>query len=204
MNAMAFVDILSRWLHVISACLLVGGAFFMRVVLPAGTGPLDAEGREGTLLRCRRAFKMIVHPAVLVFLATGTYNAIKNWDRYKLKPGLTHGLFGMHVLLALAVMAILLWLLAGREAKRNTAWWLQMTVVLTFLAVLAASGLKWVRDKAVADENARLARQVENAHRPLDIKNIIVIDPSRPAGSTTGPAVGPATPLPAGTQGTSP
>ena len=192
MNAMAFVDILSRYLHVISACLLFGGAFFMRVVLPAGTGPLDAEGREGTLLRCRRAFKMIVHPTVLLFLVTGAYNFWKNMGRYKSNPGLMHGLFGLHLLLALAVMAILLWLLAGREAKRNTAWWLQMAVVLTFLAVLAASTLKWARDKSVADENSRLARQAEDVKRPLDIKNYIVIDPSRPAGPTTGPTTGPA------------
>jgi uncharacterized membrane protein len=174
MNAMAFVDILSRWLHVISACLLVGGAFFMRVVLPAGTTPLDAEGREGTLLRCRRAFKMIVHPAILVFLVTGIYNAIKNWPQYKLKPGLTHGLFGLHVLLAVAVMAILLWLLAGREARRNTAWWLQMTVALAFLAVLAASGLKWARDRAMA----------EARDRPIQVNNQIIYQ----LGPTTAPA----------------
>src|SRR4051812_23172322 len=150
MNFDSILVISFRWLHVIAACLAIGGAFFLRVILPIGTSALDAEQRQAVLLRCRRAFKMVVHPAILVFLVTGTYNAWRNWPVYTRNPGLMHGMFGMHLLAALAVIGISLWLLAGRELRRSHAGWMKINIALMLLAVLAASSLKWARDKILA------------------------------------------------------
>ena len=152
MTFMDILTILSRWLHVTSAILAVGGAFFLRVILPMGTASLDPENREAVFLRCRRGFKMVVHSSILVLLLTGAYNAYRNWDWYSAKPGLTHGLFGMHGLLALAVFAISLWLLAGREPTRSHRGWMKINLLLMLLAVAAASSLKWVRDRTMADQ----------------------------------------------------
>src|SRR4051794_33490979 len=127
MNFDSILVITFRWLHIIAACFAIGGAFFLRVILPIGTSTLDAEQRQAVLLRCRRAFKMVVHPAILVFLVTGTYNAWRNWGVYSGYPqyrGLMHGTFGMHLLLGLTVIGISLWLLAGRELRRSHARWM--------------------------------------------------------------------------------
>jgi uncharacterized membrane protein len=147
----AVLDILFRWLHVIAACLTIGGAFFIYVILPQGTQSLDAEQREGVFLRCRRGYKFVVHPSILIFLVTGVYNTMRNWSKYKLNPGAMHGLWGTHLLLALAVMAIALMLLAGREPTRSHRNLMRINLVLMFLTVAASSSLKWVRDYTVAN-----------------------------------------------------
>src|SRR3954447_3517414 len=146
---MVIVDVLFRWLHVIAACLAIGGAFFIRVILPIGLGPLEAEQREGVFLRCRRAYKMGVHPCILALLVTGAYNAWKNWPTYSLSRGVMHGLFGVHMLMGVIVIGVSLWLLAGREPVRTHRGWMRVNLLLMFLTVAAASSLKWVRDYTV-------------------------------------------------------
>lgn len=143
---MSIVNILFRWLHVFAACLAVGGAFFLRGVLPVAIRPLDAENAQGVFLRARRGFKMIVHPVVLALLLSGGYNAWRNWRWYSQNPPLLHGLFGMHLLLGLIVITILLMVLAGREPMRSHRSLLKINLFLMALTVLAASVLKWGRD----------------------------------------------------------
>jgi len=149
---MTVIDIFSRWLHVMAACLAIGGAFFLRFLLPAGTAALPAEEREGVLLRCRRVFKIVVHSSILFLILSGSYNAWKNFKWYSTNPPLMHGLFGFHLILALLIFGISLWLLAGRELKRNHRTWMKVNLVLMFLAVAAASSLKWARDHRMAEQ----------------------------------------------------
>jgi uncharacterized membrane protein len=149
------VDILFRWLHVAAACLAIGGAFFLRVLLPTATRLLDAEHKEGVFLRARRAFKFVVHPAILVLLVSGAYNAWGNWAWYTRNPGLLHGMFGAHLLLALAVITISLVLLAGREPIRSHRGWMKVNLVLMALTIAAASSLKWARDHTPPPEGVQ-------------------------------------------------
>jgi uncharacterized membrane protein len=143
----AVVIIFFRWLHVATACLAVGGVFFMLVVFPIGLRTLEAEAGRTMLLRTRRAFKMVIHPCILLFLVSGTYNAVMNWPAYTaIGPGLGHGLFGIHLLLALIVFGIALWLLAGKEPPVNHKKWMAVNLVLMLLAIAAASTLKYVRE----------------------------------------------------------
>src|SRR4051794_27381163 len=104
---MAILDILFRWIHVTSAVLAVGGAFFIRFLLPRGLALIDDPAkREELLLRCRRAFKMTVHPAILGLLVSGVYNTLRAWPKYKFDHTRLHGLWGPHVILGLIVMGI--------------------------------------------------------------------------------------------------
>src|SRR5688500_3872201 len=98
---MSILIILSRYLHVISAILAIGGLFFMRVILPLGLAQADASSREAVFLRCRRIFKMLTHTAVLLLLLTAAFNTWANWGDYKLNTKLMHGLWGPHMLLGL-------------------------------------------------------------------------------------------------------
>lgn len=144
---MAILDILFRYIHVVAACLAVGGAFFIRFILPAGTRDLDAEKQAYVFLRSRRAFKMVVHTAILAFLVSGIYNAIRLFPQYKANPPLLHGLWGMHMLLGLTVFAISIVLLKGIEPPRNHRTWMKLNVALMLLTILAASTLKWARER---------------------------------------------------------
>src|SRR4051812_5231171 len=78
----AFLAVLFRWLHVIPACLAIGGVFFMRIVLPVGISGLEPASRQVVYLRCRRVFKMMIHASILFLLVSGVYNLIGNRDAY--------------------------------------------------------------------------------------------------------------------------
>jgi uncharacterized membrane protein len=154
MDLHAILIILFRWIHLATACVAVGGVFFIRVVFPIGLKSLDAEPARTMLLRTRRVFKMVVHTCILLLLISGTYNAIQNWQGYTAAgPGVGHGLFGVHLLLALIVFGVALWLLAGPEPPADHKKWMGFNLVLLFLAIAAASTLKYVREHAKPSTN---------------------------------------------------
>ena len=141
------VDILFRWLHVAAACLAIGGAFFIRVLLPIATRLLDAEHREGVFLRARRAFKIRRPPGDPH--AAGE-RRVQRLGQLALvhasNPGRCAGMFGTHLLLALAVIALLAGAAGRREPIRSHRGWMKVNLVLMALTIVAASALKWARD----------------------------------------------------------
>jgi uncharacterized membrane protein len=148
---MPVLIILSRWLHVATACVAVGGVFFVRVILPIGLSVLDPPQRSAAFLKTRRAFKMVIHSSILLLLLTGIFNTTVAWDKYNLNPTLLQSLWGTHLLLALVAFSIALYVLAGKEPRAKHSSWMTLNLIVLFLAVLAASSLKWAREKAVAD-----------------------------------------------------
>jgi uncharacterized membrane protein len=164
MSPLLPVDIFSRWLHVSVAAILTGGVFFFAVLLPAAARGLELTERDALLLRARRALKMTVHSAILLLLLTGAYNAVRNWHTYNQFPGITHGLFGIHLLLALAVMVVLLVQLAGQVPRPAQLSALRWAVALLLLAIAAASTLKsareWAHDHPRPPRNGALNSQI--------------------------------------------
>jgi uncharacterized membrane protein len=144
----SILPIVSRWIHVISACVVIGGLFFMRIVLPIGLQSLEPENQKALFLKLRSIFKRIVHTAILLFLISGTYNAYLIWPQYSAIKGLGHALFGMHVLLALIVFGIALVGLAGKEPPKAHKGMMAANLVLLLLVVAFASTLKSFREKA--------------------------------------------------------
>jgi uncharacterized membrane protein len=156
---MPLVVVFFRWLHVATACIAVGGVFFLRIVIPIALRSLDDQSARTMLLRSRRVFKMVVHTCILLLLISGTYNAWGNWPVYSsMGKGLGHSLFGVHLLLALVVFAILLWLLAGREPRATHLRWLAVTLALMFLTIAAASVLKYARESHAAAASPTTAK----------------------------------------------
>jgi hypothetical protein len=142
-----FLIVFSRWLHIATACVAVGGVFFLRIIMPIALRSLDAESARTMLLRTRRVFKMVVHTCILFLLVSGAFNAWMNWPKYAaMGKGLGHSLFGVHLLLALIVFGIALWLLIGPEPRKNHLRWMAITLGLMFLTIAAASVLKYARD----------------------------------------------------------
>ena len=154
---MAFFIIVARWLHLISACLAVGGVLFIRFVLPRGLMLLDDTRRQQVLLAVRRRFKRVVHAAIFLLLATGIYNTCLAWDKYQLDKALLHALWGTHVLLAACAFAISLYVLAGPQPPRSHRKLMALNFAILLLVVAAASTLKWARERAVAEHPATVA-----------------------------------------------
>lgn len=151
------VGIFFRWLHIVTACVAVGGLFFMRLVLPMGLRSLDAVVRDEIYLRFRRVFKIVIHSCILLFLISGIYNAWANWPAYKLGVPLTHALFGLHLLLALLVFLVALFVLAGKKPPRTGATWMMINLLLALLTVAAASSLKWARERGLRQSHTPTA-----------------------------------------------
>jgi uncharacterized membrane protein len=149
---MAVLAIFSRYLHVVAAALVIGGLFFMRVILPLGLAQADADSRQAVFLRCRRVFKMVIHTCILLLLLSGAYNTYLNWNDYKLDRPLMHGLWGPHMLLGLTAMVIALILLAPKEPPRWHKTGAMINLVILLAAVLLASTLKSVREHAIRDK----------------------------------------------------
>jgi uncharacterized membrane protein len=148
-----------RWLHVVTACVVVGCAFIMAVLLPAGMRDLEPEQREAALVRSRRALKMVVHTGILLFLISGIYNYLGNRGAYKQWPQVAHSLFGIHVLGAVIACAILIVVLAGRQTIRGFGTWTKINLVVLAITIAAASTLKSARE-AVIKKGAQTPTQV--------------------------------------------
>jgi uncharacterized membrane protein len=149
---MFIFTILSRWLHVVSACLAVGGVFFIRFIVPRGLILLDEPPRRQILLALRRNFKRVVHAVILLLLITGIYNTCLAWDKYQLDKAVLHALWGTHILLAGLAITISLYVLAGQEPPRSHRKLMVLNFSILLLTVAAASSLKWARERAVANQ----------------------------------------------------
>lgn len=146
---MEVLIILSRWVHIMSAVLVIGGTFFMRIILPLGLAQADAASREAVFLRCRRIFKMLVHTCILFLLLSGAFNTWRAWKDYGLNHPLMHGLWGPHMFLGVTAMVIALILLASKQPPKWHKTGAAINLVILFLAVAVASTLKFVHDHAV-------------------------------------------------------
>ena len=138
-----------RWLHVITACIVIGCAFFMTVLLPAGLRGLEDAQSEPAFLRSRRALKMVIHTGILLFIISGVYNYLVNRELYQQWPKMTQSVFGIHVLGAAIAWTIMIAFLAGREPFRGYRTWMKINIVVLILTVAAASTLKSAREAVI-------------------------------------------------------
>jgi len=146
---MPLLVILSRWLHIVSACLAIGGFFFFRLVLPRGLAILEPDLQTAVLLKTRRTFKMVIHSCILLLLVTGVFNSIIGLRTYNLNPPVLHTLLGIHVLLAMVAFGVALYVLVGPRPPPSHRKLVALNLVLLLLAVAAASTLKWASQKII-------------------------------------------------------
>ncbi|HEY8668935.1 MAG TPA: hypothetical protein VIL86_19965 [Tepidisphaeraceae bacterium] len=140
--------ILSRYLHVITACVAVGCVFFMRILLPLGLKALPPDSRQEVFLRCRRGLKTVLHTAILLFLISGAFNYLRLRGQYKLDSSLLHPLIWTHITLALVVFALALYVLTGKQPPANHARWTAINLALLFILIAVASTTKHFREQA--------------------------------------------------------
>ena len=97
---MELIEVISRWVHVGAAIVLLGGSTFIRFVLmPSAEKLPEAEHnqlRQGVMGR----WKWFVMLGIGLLLATGLYNYV---ERMRQVPRHYHMLMGIKILLALGV-----------------------------------------------------------------------------------------------------
>ncbi len=141
---MVLLEIVSRWLHVGGAIVLVGGSVYVRFVLmPAAARLPDAEHAQ---LResLRQSWAKVVGIGIGLLLLSGFFNYIRAMGQ---KPGgLYHGLIGTKMLLSFVVF-FLASALTGRSAafenlRRNSRTWLSVTITLAAIVIGLAGVVK--------------------------------------------------------------
>jgi len=163
MDDLPLIPLLMRWTHIFSACIALGGPFFVRfVLLPAASAVLDEATHKALRERVNATWRFIIYLVVTLFLLSGTYNfttLILGWGgghpwplgEYK---AAYHALFGLKVMLALWVF-FLASALAGRSKalaffRNNARLWLSVLIVCLLVIMMMSNALRAIRDKTAA------------------------------------------------------
>ena len=142
--------IVSRWFHLATVIVAVGGTVFIRFLLqPAERAALPDEAGQPLRDLLFRRWARVLHACIAILIITGTYNAIVQFPRHQPSPGvmpLYHVIFTIKVLLVLPLFFIAIGM-TGRSRtfealRRNRPVWLAVSVVLAACIVLLSNLLK--------------------------------------------------------------
>ena len=71
---MLIVDIVSRFLHVFTAIVLLGGTIYLRYILIPSAVELPDPEHDALRVRLRARWKKVVHVGIVLLLVTGFWN----------------------------------------------------------------------------------------------------------------------------------
>ncbi len=148
---MDWFAIISRWTHVGTAIVLVGGTFFLRFVL----APVAAQFPDADQTRLKSlvmtAWKKFIHVGIVLFLVSGFYNYLIVATPLHKGDKVYHPLIGTKILLALGMFFIASALVGQSTAfegmrKRATFW--QSAILVLATIIVGISGFAKVALKA--------------------------------------------------------
>ncbi|MEZ6132914.1 MAG: hypothetical protein R3C59_29950 [Planctomycetaceae bacterium] len=143
MDTSLILQVLSRWAHVGTAIVLVGGTAFFRFIVV----PLLADNSADLVGRIRDRWKKVVHAGILLFLVSGIYNYVTMIPRHK-GDSLYHALLGIKMLLALYVFflaSVLVGRSAGTQKFRDQSRKWTSVMLLVAAIIVGISGFVKVR-----------------------------------------------------------
>jgi hypothetical protein len=132
------LNIFMRFLHIVSAIALAGGAMSWRFAAIPATEPLATETRGKVGDAMARAWRPFVLFAIAGILISGTYNFLRKTNL----PSAYHAVFGIKILLALHVFAVLF--LATKPGNQKRARQLTGVVISAVAIVLLSAVLRWL------------------------------------------------------------
>ncbi|MAG92772.1 MAG: hypothetical protein CMJ48_03355 [Planctomycetaceae bacterium] len=159
---MEAVDILSRWAHVFTAVVLVGGAVFQRLALLPVLKELPEEQRNSLRGQITARWARVVHVGIGVLLLTGLYNYLNATGQ----DALYHSLVETKILLAIAVFFIASALVGRAEAfqgmRDKAGLWIGAIILLAAVIIAIAGFVKVRRDKQATSQ----------AHTVTSLRNV--------------------------------
>jgi hypothetical protein len=153
MDAMFFVRVVSRILHILAAIILGGGLFYIRSIL-------SHAGADACFADRRAAWARWVGIMSLLLLASGLFNLFAiirdARDAGEKLPAAYHALFGVKFLLGLLVMFIAA-ILAGRTQladrfRMNMRRWLNVAWGAVIAIVVIGALLRMMHGRTPADD----------------------------------------------------
>lgn len=159
METLLPLDVVSRWIHVGTAIVVLGGSCFLRVVLMPAAAALPEAEHEGLRQRLMATWRRVVTLGIALFLLSGFYNYLAVAIPRHRGDGLYHALMGIKILLALVVFFLASALVGRSEAlagiRRNARRWLAITVLIGFVIVGMSGYLKVARPGSLAEATSQ-------------------------------------------------
>jgi uncharacterized membrane protein len=146
MDSIEILNVVSRWIHIATAIVVVGGTVFMRFVLLPAAESLPQAEHEQLRGRVMARWKLFVMAGIALFLLSGFYNYVAVSIPKHHGDKAYHALMGTKILIAFGVF-FLASVLVGRSARfeplrRERKKWLLILLALAFTIVLISSFLK--------------------------------------------------------------
>lgn len=153
--------LISRWIHVGTAIVLVGGTSFIRFVLAPAL-----QGQPPELMNAVRGrWKKFIHAGIALFIVTGFFNYFKGMASHK-GDSLYHMLIGTKIILAFVVFffaSVLVGRSQGTQKFRDqSAKWTGVVLLLSAI-IVAMSGVVKVRDGLKISKPAPAAEASESS-----------------------------------------
>jgi len=173
-----------RYMHILGAIMLMGGAIFMRFALAPTVLTLEGSSRGEFQDRVRARWSMFVRLAAGLLLVSGLANMMLfTKSRYDLDPvpllGVNYGMFvGIKFILAIPIFLIAE-LLVGRSAtakklQEKGAFWMNINLALALVMVLMGGLMKFVqrdyKPQPVAARIEAAATSQESANQILPFR----------------------------------
>mgnify|MGYP006437805143 CR=1 FL=1 len=141
------IPLISRWMHILPAVVMVGGAIFTQLVLCpalAGNDPENAVKQQ-----VKRKWSKVIMGCALFLLLSGLYNTMVIFGGDDPPVGMYHGLFGVKLILAFSIFYISS-LLAGKsdaaqKFQEKEAFWGKINMYAAIAVVLLAGGMRTAR-----------------------------------------------------------
>ncbi|HET6326322.1 MAG TPA: hypothetical protein VFG04_16735 [Planctomycetaceae bacterium] len=143
-----FINVASRWIHVSTAIVLIGGTVFIRYVLTPNAEQLPQTEHDRLRDLVTATWRKVVRAGILLFLLTGFYNYLVVAMPQHVHDKRYHMLMGIKILAAFGVF-FLAEALVGRSAafaplRQRRKTWLMVLIIVAF-AIVAISSLLRVR-----------------------------------------------------------
>ncbi len=161
------LNVLSRWIHVGTVIVLVGGSVFMRFVLLPSASQLSEDQHNRLRDLVMSKWRKFAGIGIGLLLLSGFYNYIVVAIPQHKGDGLYAGLLGIKIILAFVVF-FLISALTGRSKRLegirdNSARWLSITILLAAIIVAISGYVKVaVKPTQSAGENNVPTQSTQN------------------------------------------
>lgn len=156
-----YIDLIFRWMHILSAIALVGGISFLRYALAPALAVQPSDTQRSLLEVWRPRWARIVMITSGLLLLSGLVNAVRIIMAFEFSGPAYHSLVAVKLVLGL----LLFWLsavLAGRtdlaeKFRAQMLLWLNLSVILAVVLVGLAGFMRYVdRAPKTADDTSEV------------------------------------------------
>ena len=163
------ISLISRWMHILPAVVMVGGAIFTQLVLCPALDGNDAENEVKQQIK--RKWSKVIMGCALLLLLSGLYNTMVIFGADDKPGGMYHGLLALKIILAFSIFYISS-MLAGKsdaalKLQEKEALWGKLNMYAAIIVVLLAGGMRMV-PRTPAEETAKVVSLIDTQDETIN------------------------------------